>query len=68
MHTVSALSALWEIDRRMTFAFACFVVESACRISINFGKGVFTKDVELLNFPSNCVLAEETKICSPTCL
>lgn len=52
----------------MTFPFACFVVESACRISMNFGTGVFTKDVELQTFPSNGVLAEETKIFSPTSL
>jgi hypothetical protein len=52
----------------MTFPFACFVVESACRISMNFDTAMFTKDVELQTFPSNDILAEETKICSPTCL
>jgi hypothetical protein len=49
----------------MPFHFACFFVESACRISTNFGTDVFAKDVELQNFPGNGVLVEETKICSP---
>jgi len=52
----------------MKFPFPCFFVESACRISMNFGTDVFTKDIELQTFPSNGVLAEETKISSPTCL